>query len=282
MDNGGETDASHAVGNGDGATTAERTLDRRRFVLGASASAAVVPAISVIGAAPAYAQATSEPCDMPDRLLVAGDSWANRLAPYLSNELQTPDRLVVNLGNEGAEASEYANDTAGYTTSLANALQATGCGANVVALSLGGNDIRDTYLANGQSAFDDIASDLVTTIDRLVVADPNVKIWLTGYDILNFAFLENPVCWGAALIFAGGTSPAVVNAILSGLDQMYASVAASRPSNVCYQSSLGTLQGMPGNPDLNNWSPANHVSSDCIHLTNSGHTLFAAQLATYL
>ncbi len=242
-------------------------------------AALAAPQVVRAGMVPAFAAESSPmPCDDPNQLLIVGDSWANRAFNDLAGELATPDRVVLNLGNEGAEASEYAVDANGYLTEAKTALGNVGCGNNVVALSLGGNDIRDTFLGAGAQAFNDIAADLQTVIDCMVAVDPSVKIWLTGYDILN---AQSLVCAIAAFVFAGGTSPQAVNAILSGLDVMYASVAAANP-NVCYQSSLGTLQGSPGAPDFNNWSPQALVDFDCIHLTPAGWDLWAAQLATFL
>ena len=122
------------------------------------------------------------------------------------------------------------------------------------------------------------AADLQTTIDCLVGVDPSVKIWLTGYDILN---AQSIVCGVLATIFAGGSTPQDLNGILVGLDAMFASVALTEP-NVCYQSSQGTLQGTPGAPDYNNFSPQAFVAGDCIHLTPVGWDLWADQLATFL
>lgn len=138
-------------------------------------------------------------------------------------------------------------------------------------MSLGGNDVLDDYPTEGNQVFFRIARDLAIVLSTLSEAKPNTLFLLGSYDILNFE--KSFLCRSLALVVFGTTDAFTINSyFVLGADLI--EIVASLDSRWLPLDVVGALQGRPGDPDLNAWSPAYLITPDCIHLTPTGYEIF--------
>jgi len=251
------------------------------------------------------------------RLYLAGDSWAaflGSVAPQALASAGLDNVDVRNAATFGATTASFvASDLAGLAGDVASCDDLVIDPHPVVVLSLGGNDVVDAGQAM-QGGFSEaalaalldseITPNLEEIVTRLVDAveaattscagleeEPSVTIVLTDYDILNFGpDSPGPDCADFAYSIVGqmlSTSPPTApipaegNRFMRELAARYAAVAAGHPE-VEAADLQGTLQGSPGAPDLDRWSPPGLLTdTDCIHLNAAGFTTyFEALLST--
>ncbi len=140
-------------------------------------------------------------------------------------------------------------------------------------VSLGGNDLLDNYIIGhglGDDIFDFIEPNVREVIDGLLFVRPNLKIFLNGYDFLNFEMSAFCIVLGNE-IFGGLTYDK--NMLMQGLTDLAERVAADYPQ-VYTVDAIGALQqagGTPGAPNYFLPSPAQYFpTDDCIHPSANG------------
>lgn len=146
-----------------------------------------------------------------------------------------------------------------------------------VFLTLGGNDLLNRYDNGGADdpIFDEIETNSRQFLQELLDVRPDVRIVWGSYDILNFN--QSILCQLLALATFGTSAPGPINELFDVGSQRQQLVADEFP-RVYFSNVAGTLQGNPGNPDLNSYSPAQFVAFDCIHLTGQGYVLYVDAL----
>lgn len=218
----------------------------------------------------------------PRTIYVFGDSWADQMtASYGTFDQELVDRgydSFVTLemwAVSGSTMDGWANDDPcdtgcpGRFTDLLTAITNDPNPDPIIFFTLGGNDILGNGI--GQEVYDEIANDLRVVLDAINATRPDTHIIIGAYDISNPNI--SPVACNI-LLFAifGSTDPAVVNPYIIQMYTNHESVAVDY-ENVAVVNTNGTLQGMPGNPDITQWSPVEYIA-DCIHLNGSGYDLY--------
>jgi len=210
----------------------------------------------------------------PPTWIIVGDSWGAFLTPFQEQKLADLELPfpVVGLAVGGTTAQQWANDEGGLLTSARDALLALPAEDTAyVYVSLGGNDVLGEFATEGVAIFDRVREDLVFVVEQLLLAKPNITILLGSYDILNFD--KSFICQLTASLIFGTNDPELINraSILGALDVEQLSEIDPRVLSLAV---TGALQGAPRQPDASNWSPAELVTPDCIHLTGAGYTQF--------
>lgn len=213
--------------------------------------------------------------------VILGDSWGVQIAPIQEEELRARGREfpIVNLAEYGTTARAWATDSAGLLSGARETL--AGLPEESVALIyviLGGNDVLERWPQAGESVYDEVRTDLETISRALLEAKPNSRVFLASYDLLNFR--QSLFCWGLAISFFGSGKAADVNNIfINGTDVV--EPAADIDPRVYAFNLMGALQGSPGSPNPNRWSPAEYMSLnpvDCIHLNVEGYRIFTSDM----
>ncbi len=218
------------------------------------------------------------PSGRTKNLIVAGDSWAARVGPFLDKTFTNRGWRVHQLGVGSTLSRDWLPGTANYQTVASKLAAGLGdCSDNVVSFSAGGNDL--VLPEGGANAFPQTEQDvevrlggaaqnIIVSIDAMRTIDPNVRIVMPGYDLLNPTVTA--ACLTAANVIAGQPGvpfdPAQSNDRQKALRNMYLSISRARP-DVETPNLLGTMQGRPGNPDFRSLPPVVYSSADCIHLT---------------
>lgn len=211
-------------------------------------------------------------------LIVAGDSWADRVGPFLNRTFSKRGWTVYEIGVGSTLSRDWLPGTANHQNLVGKLeINLSECQENVLSLSVGGNDL--VLPEGGANAFPQspeqsaerlarAAANIIAIIDSVRATDPKVRIILPGYDLLNPTV--NAACLTAANVFVGEPDrpfdPATSNNRQQGIRNMYLSVANARPG-VITPNLLGVTQGRPGNPDFTSLPPVIYSSSDCLHLT---------------
>lgn len=267
-------------------------------------------AFAILALGPSYAacaqtMSASPLLDPTDRVLLAGDSWA---------ELMWFDRtLLINFAlngrpdiSEKGDVSAVSGSTAAdwaLPSSLAalTAELTANPTIDVVQLTLGGNDILAGQSGGGwvvgmpaqaeEALFQQIADDVATVIDHVLALDPELVVLLSLYDYPNLgeglAFLCDPI-WEDL----GSPTPEQINLANHELQSRLTAVAATRP-RVSIVSHLGLMQFYFGFPDdgiepgellppgdITRPSPleAMRLGIDCTHLGVEGYQVVAQNL----
>lgn len=249
------------------------------------------------------------------RLFLAGDSWALFLGLVAPGGLSAADLDHVDVSNTGTPGETSASYLSSQSAAVArDVASCDGLAVDphpVVVLSLGGNDIVNAGVAepDGLSGaelaslldtevvpnLEEAVAQLVGAIDEAAATctglreEPSATIVLTDYDVLNFGSdSPGPDCAGFAYSIIGQTLsttpptqpiPAEGNRFMRELAARYSALAAGR-AEVTAADLQGSLQGSPGAPDVDRWSPPALLTDlDCIHANAAGFaTYFEALL----
>lgn len=206
-----------------------------------------------------------------NKVLVIGDSWGFGYADNLQTQFATHghgDWEVVNAALLASTADAWADPA--VLSPIIDALNSIYPSINYVVVSLGGNDL---HLG---SPYEQIEADLRTIVQRLSNEANYVQgIVLPGYDILNYG--QSTECQLLALAFFGVVFPWEVNPLYLELGNRQQIVANEFPE-ATYLNLWGTGQGNPGSPNISEWSSSGYVSSDCIHLNETGYNQFTEEI----
>lgn len=213
-------------------------------------------------------------------LIVVGDSWAGRLTKYLRSA--PPEHFEVHSITQGsARAAGIVNNEFGQLDeALTNVSQAPP--GSVVVVTLGSSDIGFRRLRRQTHSFEEemrrVRAGLDTLVERVLGTSPNVGVLLGGYDILPID--GRPLCSLEAQLLLGTAKPTVLNGEMGALFEALRTLADGR-ERVEVLESLGTLQGRPGDPDLNTFSPGRFQDGvDCHHPNTAGAALLADVLVS--
>lgn len=235
-------------------------------------------------AAPAPAVITAEDPADPDALprntlTFAGDSWGFLYyVPFTGNltDAGYQDNFDYRLASiPGTTARQWASEW--YLRDLVKAIILIDLGTPTVVISLGGNDLINEYNDLGDAVYDRVEDDLRFIISDFKSIRPDVRVIMSGYDIVNMDKTENCQTW--ALETFGTNEPAELNPMLVELGNVQARIAADT-NNVYYANVIGALQGTPGNPDITQWSPLEYFVGyplwweDCIHMGFYGYDVY--------
>ncbi|MFK7804424.1 MAG: SGNH/GDSL hydrolase family protein [Anaerolineae bacterium] len=224
---------------------------------------------------------TSNAAERPatQTLYLLGDSWTQQAADDHGTfekallERGLADSIdVQSFAISGSTADEWANDNGNRLSNLTNAIKNDPLPNPVVFFTLGGNDLRDAFIAGpNPAAYDDIEADVRVVINALNASRSDIKIVMGGYDILN-PDISPAICNFAANALFGSTDPAVVNPYVI---QLYDTIkiVADDFDHVDAINTNGSLQGTPGNPAIDQWSPVGLIA-DCIHPNSAGYDLY--------
>lgn len=228
----------------------------------------------VVAAANSHAQSAD--------IVVFGDSWANRLSAPLQQAITdagNPGVTLLNAAFEGERADGLGSNDPAIGLPYITATLAANPDANLVHLSIGGNDLFDglifinvDFIVN--ALLDRIVDDTQTIVNHILSQRPTAEIYHSGYD-----FLVLPVF-----------SPARVNEILLRLDTRLTNLAASIPGYT-YEGYYGWAQVTFGYPDLGlppgdpslpnpNLTSPPFTFIDEIHYTPAVYVPFADELYT--
>ncbi|RNC80329.1 MAG: SGNH/GDSL hydrolase family protein [Phycisphaera sp.] len=175
-------------------------------------------------------------------VVVFGDSWANRLSSPLRQTLideGASDYAVLNEGVEGARADELASSDPSIGLPYIESVLLANPDAELVHLSIGGNDLFDGILfinndAIVNSLLNRVVGDTETIVQRVLSVRPDVEVYHSGYDFLQ------PI-----LFF----DPARVNEVMLDLDSRLLALADTIPGYT-YEGYYGFAQITYGIPDL--------------------------------
>jgi lysophospholipase L1-like esterase len=206
-------------------------------------------------------------------LIVVGDSWAARLATPTAS---AGGFEVKNVTHKSARADGTARDEYGLLTKAFSTVQAAPAGS-VVLLMLGEADIGlDRLYRTGRSVPDAVAgvtAGVGSVVDQLRGARSDIPVYLGGYDLLPAE--GRIVCYLELFFLVGTMSATSINADMAAVDNALAQVAASR-DGVYHLSTLGTLQGRAGNPNMARFSPGVYQDMfDCHHPNARGASILA-------
>jgi lysophospholipase L1-like esterase len=198
-----------------------------------------------------------------------GDSWAHGWVDAMSAVILGHGTLVEthNKGLPGTTAELWADEDLlllmDAQLHLVNNPQ-----IEWVVVSLGGNDLLDHYIIGhglGDGIFDFIEPNLRAVIDGLLFIRPSLKIYVNGYDFLNFEMSVFCFILGDE-IFGGNTHHK--NTLMFGLTEIARRVAADYPQ-VYTTDTIGALQDAGGILNAPNFylpSPEQYFpTDDCIH-----------------
>jgi hypothetical protein len=188
----------------------------------------------------------------------------------------------------GTEASQWANGEQFPCLSLFSLIESVikdDTGTPSVLVSLGGNDLVNDYDQWGSTIFDRIEADLRTLVDWLILERPDIRIYFAGYDILHLE--KTQMCVDYATSEFGSAVPGEVNPLLLELGARQSLIADDYPE-VTYFHVAGALQGQPGNPDVDSWSPLRYFvlyplwQQDCIHMSLRGYDVYTGAIVDAL
>ena len=214
-------------------------------------------------------------------IVVFGDSWANRLSTPLQQTIADnglPGVIVLNAAFEGERADNLASSDPQFGLPYIEATLLANPGADLVHLSIGGNDLFDGLLfINIDFLVDALLNRVVDDTENIVLeilrVRPDAQIYHSGYDFLRPLPL---------------TTPARVNEVMLDLDARLSALADTIPGYT-YEGYYGFAQltfgipelgippGDPSLPRLDQPSPAS-TFIDEIHYTPAVYEVFADEL----
>ncbi|MFI4893566.1 MAG: GC-type dockerin domain-anchored protein [Phycisphaerales bacterium JB058] len=214
-------------------------------------------------------------------VIVFGDSWANRLAGPLRQTIIDeghPEIALLNEGVEGARADELVSSDPSIGLPYIENVLLANPDAQIVHLSIGGNDLFDGILfINNDAIVNSLLTRVVDDTEDIVLhmlsVRPDVEVFQSGYDFLQ------PI-----LFF----DPARVNEVMLDLDSRLYALADTIPG-YSYEGYYGFAQinyGMPelGIPPFDPFLPDASLPSpastfvDEIHYTPAVYGVFADDL----
>lgn len=209
-------------------------MDRMRGMVWVTVGAAIVSAGAGAFAVPAAAQGAE--------VVVFGDSWANRLSGPLRQTLideGASDYAVLNAAIEGARADELASSDPSIGLPMIEQTLLANPDAEIVHLSIGGNDLFDGILFINNDAVVDslltrVVDDTRVIVEEILRVRPDVTVYHTGYDFLQ------PILW---------FDPARVNEVMLDLDDRLLAQAETI-EGYTYEGYYGFAQITYGYPDL--------------------------------
>lgn len=256
----------------------------------------------------------SQNCTYPltKKVLLIGDSWGNFMWVYRSykeafDKFGYPDYIEEGTGTveNGAEAEDFIVQP--KLGAVINALN-NNPDADLVLISLGGNDVLGDWHKNFSPAQNDSLLDIIEArlnilIDTIQQTKPGVQILISGYDYPNFGETCFLVPTGAyADLFSDMGNPTFpeINGVLTQLIQRFQQMSLNT-SGLQIVSNLGLMQyvygqsaalivppylpayapgtvPLPGG-DINYPSPraAMLLNMDAFHLNQDAYRYFAAR-----
>lgn len=227
---------------------------------------------------PAQAQ-DSSPIQEPQAVrtwTIMGDSWGALLLDPTKDEFQQrglTNVAVLQTSIPGSTAAMWAANVNGILDVVKTAV-AISPPNPVVYVSLGGNDLIQGYISQGNAVFDQIETDLRTISTELTSVRPDVTVVFAAYDILKMD--KSLFCLVSAQLFFNSFLPWDVNPLFFEIGRRQAEIGAEHPQ-VVYTNVWGTLQGHTGFPNPLLWSPGTYFPDDeldCVHLNEEGYRLF--------
>ncbi len=217
-------------------------------------------------------------------LYVFGDSWSAEMAEgqfqaELSERNLDGSVNIQSYAIGGTTLEQWAADENEMFTALLEAIEEDPHPAPIVFFTLGGNDILEEWATPVDLAepFEDVLVELIETRS-------DVQVVVGNYDFVNPS-IDSDECnsWFGERF--DSTEPRDINPIWLDLNETYQAVA-NQFDRVQVVNTYGTLQGQPGNPDINTWSPQQYLA-DCIHLTDAGYaryldTIFSEALSAVI
>ncbi len=216
-------------------------------------------------------------------VLSMGDSWSNQWVGDMVAEIESRGDTVVahNKGIYGSTADLWA-DAGSFL--LADVVVYLNAHPEIewIVISLGGNDMLAEYALGGgfgMALFGMIETDVRQIVNTLLAARPSLKIWVNGYDFLNFE--QSPLCILLGQEIFGPSLTYNQNLVLSQLTAMAQDVAGDY-AQVHAANLLGSMQaadGVPGAPNLLLPSPAHYfVYDDCVHPSVGGYRVLMSHI----
>ncbi len=262
----------------------DRWLVLLALVLVLATAALVGPALAEQYAAPESVVTNS--------FTVIGDSWG-----FLYYDKFRENMIEAGYGTQfeffmravpGTEASQWVNREqfpCFLLFPLVKSIIKDDAGTPRVLISLGGNDLVNDYDLWGDLIYDRIEEDLRTLVAMLIAERPDVQIFFSGYEILNM--YKTQLCVDEMVSLLGSAEPSIVNPALLGIGDRQALIAADVPQ-AHFAPVAGALQGDPGYPDLNVYSPLRYFvlypfwRQDCIHMSFRGYDVYTGAIADWL
>jgi len=204
-----------------------------------------------------------------DRVVVFGDSWGVLTAPSLQKtfDLQAPGNDVLSAAHLGERATDMITADPEHGLPYIASTLAAHPTADLVHLSIGGNDLRSQWTAGMSPADEDelltSISDNVETIAAHIVAQrPDIEVLYSSYTYARPSALGTPL---------------EVNTVLEELQSRVDARLQNIPRATAYnfyglmqtlwgQSEFGLPPGDPSLPDINLPGPPEAFIDD-IHLT---------------
>ena len=214
------------------------------------------------------------------RLIVAGDSWG----AYGGNDLQVVltehgSNLTVSNFAIGGTTAEFWSRIPNFLSDLVDEYPDT----EYIWLSIGGNDVIDYMsictLTNGiDTCVNEILPITLTNtrsfLDPLFKNHPTVKVIQFGYDIVNFQMNGFCKILGTDILHGCLDRPSCINPQMVKIQYLYVNNLTMYYDNHFALDLLGSLQTAGGipyayltHPNLDEWSPADLMMSNCIHPT---------------
>lgn len=205
-------------------------------------------------------------CKPEIKVVSIGDSWGDGWVSAMEDVIKTRGHAVQswNKAIPGSTAEIWA--TPGALIDV-QALLLGNTDIKWVVLSMGGNDLLGGYLLGGlgDQVFTQIEQDVRTVIDELLLYTPYLKIYLNGYDYLNYEMTAECVLLGSQTL--GGTTYDK-NMLFTRLSELFVTISQDYPQ-VTSVNLMGTMQiagNVPNAPDPYLPSPESMMGDgDCIH-----------------
>ena len=204
-------------------------------------------------------------------LYVFGDSWIDLMEDeQIERELADRNLLdsveVIKHGAGGTTADDWANDEGGLLSDMLDELASDERPNPVFFVTLGGNDVLQR-----QESGDAIAEDMVRIVEQISAERPDAHVVYGSYDLVNPA-IQPEACDERFTAVFGTPEVSVLHSYFEDVFTTVASVLNSA-ENVTTVNAIGSLNGQPGNADLNSVSPIEYLA-DCIHLSDEGHSIY--------
>lgn len=205
-------------------------------------------------------------CKPEIKVVSIGDSWGDGWVSAMEDVIKARGHAVTawNKAIPGSTAEIWAVPGALLDVQV---LLVGNTDIEWVLLSMGGNDLLGGYLLGGlgDQVFTQIEQNVRTVIGELLLVAPYLKIYLNGYDYLNYEMTAECVLIGQETL--GGTTYDK-NVLFTRLSDLFVTIAQDYPQ-VTSVNLMGKLQmagNVPNAPDPYLPSPESMMGDgDCIH-----------------
>jgi len=214
-----------------------------------------------------------------ERIVVFGDSWGVPFAPALQQVLNDNGHssvTVLNAAFGGETASQMSSNSLTRGLPYITDVLTTNSDANLVHLSIGGNDLLGSWNPAFTPSQEDalhqaIYDDITTVANHILSIRPDIQIYHPTYDYLPATTFD----------------PLRFNPVLDS-GSVFAQTLADSLPRMTFHNSLGLMQvnygfsslGIPpfdpSLPDPTRGSPS-IAFADAIHLTADGYSIFAQE-----